>query len=62
MKRGNIISIKLKEHNETPGIFEKAQKDVVANIIKKQSLDVDVVAGATKTSNAIINAIKAALK
>lgn len=61
VKDSNIISIELKEHNETPGIFERAQKDVIANIIKKQDTNVDVVSGATKTSNAIINATNKAL-
>lgn len=61
VKDGDIVSVKLKEHSETPGIYERAEKDVIASIIKKQTTDVDVVAGATKTSNAIIEGVNKAL-
>ena len=61
VKDGDIISVKLIEHGETPGIYERAEKDVIANIIKKQTTKVDIVAGATKTSNAIIEGVNKAL-
>lgn len=61
VKDKNIVSVKLKEHNETPGIYERAEKDVIENIIKKQTVDVDAVASATKTSNGIKEAVKNAL-
>ncbi|HCL02778.1 MAG TPA: flavocytochrome c [Lachnoclostridium phytofermentans] len=58
---GNVISIILTSHAETPGIYEAAEKNIVASIIKTQSTDVDVVSGATNSSNGIIDAVKAAL-
>ncbi len=61
VKDGNIVSITLTEHNETPGIYERAEQDVIANIIRTQSTEVDVVASATKTSNAIISGVEQAL-
>ena len=61
VKDKNIVSVKLKEHNETPGIYERAEKDVIENIIKKQTVDVDAVASATKTSNGIKEAVRNAL-
>ncbi len=57
VKDGEIVSIELTEHGETEGIYEAAVKSVIPAIIKGQSTDVDVAAGATLTSNAIITAI-----
>lgn len=58
---GSIISIVLKEHGETEGIFEAAEKNVVADIIKNQTAEVDAVSGATNTSNGIMEAVENAL-
>lgn len=59
---GNIISIELKEHQETPGIYEAAQKGVTGNIIRKQTTEVDGVSGATNSANGIKEAVEEALK
>lgn len=59
---GNVISIELKDHQETPGIYEAAQKDVTGNIIRKQTTDVDGVSGATNSANGIKEAVEEALK
>ena len=58
---GNIVSIVLKDHAETPGLYEAAEKNVVADIIRTQSSEVDAVSGATNTSNGIMEAVEAAL-
>lgn len=58
---GSITSIVLKEHGETEGIFEAAEKNVVADIIKNQTAEVDAVSGATNTSNGIMEAVENAL-
>ena len=58
---GNIVSVTLKEHGETEGIYEAAEKSVVADIIKTQSAEVDAVSGATNTSNGIMEAVTNAL-
>lgn len=52
-----IADIKIGAHSETPGISDPAFAKVPAAIIANQSLAVDVVAGATFTSNAVINAV-----
>jgi fumarate reductase flavoprotein subunit len=62
VESNNIVSITLKEHTETPGVFEAAEKDVIAAIIRTQQLDVDTVSGATNTSNGIMQAVQDALK
>ncbi len=58
---GNITAITLKEHGETEGIYEAAEKGVVAEIIKTQSAEVDAVSGATNTSKGIMEAVADAL-
>lgn len=58
---GNIVSVTLKEHGETEGIFEAAEKNVTADIIKTQKTEVDAVSGATNTSNGIMEAVANAL-
>ena len=55
---GEIVSITLGEHGETEGIFEGAVDGVIPQIIKGQTTEVDVVSGATITSNAIIEAVE----
>lgn len=62
VKDGNITTVTLTSHSETPGIYEGAEKAVVASIIKTQSAEVDAVSGATNTSVGIMEAVKDALK
>ena len=57
VKDGEIVSIELIECGETEGIYEAALKEVIPAIIKGQTTEVDVAAGATLTSNAIIAAV-----
>lgn len=56
-----IESVTVVEHKETAGISDAAIADIPAAIVANQSLAVDTVAGATNTSNAILNAVKEAL-
>lgn len=58
----NVIThIEIIEHNETPG-FSKAMVLLADDIIAKNSLDVDLISGATKTSKSFIEAIKETLR
>lgn len=52
-----IGSVKITEHSETAGISDPAIESIPAAIVEHQSLGVDVVAGATITSNAILEAV-----
>lgn len=54
----SIDNIEITKHNETPGIADPALEKIPAQIIQNQSLNVDVISGATYTSNAIIEAVK----
>lgn len=57
-----ITSVKVKEHSETPGIFEKAAERIPTDIVAHQSLAVDAVTGATVVSKAIIEAVADAVQ
>lgn len=61
VENGSITSVVLKEHTETEGIYEAAEKGVIADIIKNQVADVDTVSGATNSSKGIMEAVKNAL-
>ncbi len=58
---GKITAVEVGEHNETAGISDPAIEQIPAKIVEAQSADVDAVAGATVTSEAIKEAVKAAL-
>ena len=56
-----IVSVTVTEQSETPSIAGPALEQIPAAIVAHQTLAVDVVAGATFTSNGIIAATEAAL-
>lgn len=58
----SIESVKVLSHNETPGISDPAIKNIPENIVAAQGLMIDVVSGATLTSNAILEAVTACLE
>lgn len=53
-----IKEIKILEQQETPVIADAVYNKIPARVIKANSPDVDVVSGATYTSNGFIKAIK----
>jgi len=57
-----IVDVKVIEHAETPGLSDKPIADIPAAIVEHQSLAIDAISGATKTSVAILAAAEAALK
>lgn len=57
----NIKEVTVTEHKETAGISDPAINDLPEKIIEAQSVEVDVISGATMTSNAILEAVKTAL-
>ena len=56
-----IYSVKVVEHGETPELGGVAAEELPAKIVEAQSVEVDGVAGATMTSNAIKSAVTEAL-
>ena len=57
-----IYSVKVLNHSETEGIGTVAIAELPEKIFKNQSYEIDAVSGATLTSNAIHDAVKAALE
>lgn len=57
----SITKIEIVSHQETPGISDAAFESVPEDIIKYQSLAVDTVAGATISSNAVLEAVAQAV-
>ncbi len=57
----SIKAVLVTKNNDDERFFNRAM-EVVKNVMKKQSTDVDVVSGATYSSNGLLNAIKNALK
>lgn len=57
-----ILEINITKMGETAGLGDKAVQKVAEDIVKNQSLNVDTVTGATVSSNAVIDAVKNALK
>ncbi|MBP3708902.1 MAG: FAD-dependent oxidoreductase [Treponema sp.] len=62
VENGKITAIKIIKHNETPGIGPEAMEKLTAQALQKQSAELDVVSGATMTSNAFMEALALALK
>lgn len=52
-----IVSVQVTNHSETEGLYEKPVEQIPQEIVGSQSLNVDIVSGATYTSNAIIEAV-----
>lgn len=53
-----IVEINPMLHNETKGYYEEVFRRVSLDIIKSQTLNVDVISGATVTSRGFLNGIK----
>ena len=58
---GEVTSLSVVSHSETAGIAEPAFDRLIEAVISRQSLDVDVVSGATGSSEGLLNAIRAAM-
>ncbi len=61
MNGDRIAKIDVLSHSETAGVSNKAFETIPQSIIDAQSAEVDVAAGATYSSNAIMEAVKDAL-
>jgi uncharacterized protein with FMN-binding domain len=59
---GVIQSVEILQHAETHGISDPAIEQMPKQIVAGNSVNVDVVSGASVTSDAIINAVKAAIE
>ncbi len=57
----SIVSIVATDHKETAAIFASVERVLIPEIIATQSVEVDAVAGATISSNAVIAAVEMAI-
>lgn len=62
VKDHKITAIKVLSNSDDAAFFNRASAGVIKNILAKQSLKVDVVSGATYSSNGIMEAVRNALK
>lgn len=60
LKDDKLVDVVVKEHNETPSIGGVAMEQMIEKMKKENKYDVDVVSGATKTSQAVKDAVKQA--
>ena len=54
----SILDVKVKDHNETEGIGNKPIDLLPLQIVENQSILIDTIAGATMTSNGILEGVK----
>lgn len=57
-----ILDVRILENKETPSRASKALEQIPEQIVKRQSLDIEAVSGATVTSDAILKGVKETLK
>lgn len=62
VKDGRIHNIEILSHSDTENLFEIVYKKIISAVYEKQSAEVEIVSGATLTSNGLIRAISNALE
>lgn len=61
MDGDRIANVEVIQNYETPGIADGALEEIGQRIVDTQSTDVDLVAGATRTTKGIMEAVNDAL-
>lgn len=59
---GAIAGVRVVNHTETQGMFEKAFAEIPAQIVAHQTVNVDVVSGSTISSQALLDGVKACIE
>ena len=62
MKSGVISEVKVIDHHETPGLGDIAMEQIISLMLANNSTNIDAIAGATLSSNALIDSVNAGLK
>ena len=62
LTKDKLYKIEVTDQKETEGIGDKAIDKIPGEMVENNSVKVDAVSGATNTSNAIIEAVKAAIQ
>lgn len=61
MENGVISNVEVTDHSETDGLSDPAIEQIPEQIVETNSVDVEIVSGASFTSEAIIEAVKDAI-
>lgn len=61
VENNEIVEVEVVEHNETENIAANAFEETSERIVENQSVEIDIVTGATTSSEAVIEATKEAL-
>jgi len=61
MEKGKITKVEANGPNETTGIGDRALSIISAQMVAKNTVEVDAIGGATYTSKAVLEAAKAAV-
>ena len=61
MENGVISNVEVTDHSETDGLSDPAIEHIPEQIVETNSVDVEIVSGASFTSEAIIEAVKDAI-
>lgn len=62
VENNKILDVRILENRETPSRASKALEQIPKEIVKRASLNIDAVSGATVTSDAILKGVDEALK
>lgn len=57
-----ITAVEILEHQETAGVSDAALEQMPVRIVEKQSVSVDTISGATKTSEGVLEAVRSAIQ
>ncbi len=58
---GQLVSVEVLDHSDTPSYANPAFEEMIEDLLAAQTLDVDLVSGATISSQGLLDALKAAL-
>lgn len=57
-----VTDLEIKQHSETPGIFDQVADKLRTNVLENQSFEIDAISGATVMSEAILESADQAVK
>lgn len=62
VEEGKITAVSVLSHEDTPSIANKALETMIQRVINSNSLNVDTVTGATRTSKGFLDVLRDAFK
>ncbi|MDN6639740.1 MAG: FAD-dependent oxidoreductase [Tetragenococcus sp.] len=62
VNNNQVTDLEIKQHSETPGIFDQVADKLRTNVLENQSFEIDAISGATVMSEAILESADQAVK